>query len=73
MVFSYFLGVIFVSTKNISTILLIMYLMDACYDYVLQRQEHLNTDILVLTVIIIYKIIKFFILKRNQKFIECNR
>ena len=47
--------------------------MDACYDYVLQRQEHLNTDILVLTAIIIYKIIKFFILRRNQKFIDCNR
>ena len=56
---------------NISTILLIIYLMEACYDYVLQRPEHLNTDILVITITIIYKIIKFFILKRNQKSIDC--
>lgn len=61
---------------SFSSLLLISESFSAIYFYISKEQDYLaegyfNSSILKISVIIIYKIIKFFILKRNQKSIDC--
>lgn len=61
---------------SFSSLLLISESFSAIYFYISKEQDYLaegyfNSSILKISVIIIYKIIKFFILKRNKKSIDC--
>ncbi len=56
---------------SVSSILLILKFADVIYHYIFKEQGRLNADILEISGIIIYKAIMFFILRRNQKSIDC--
>ena len=58
-----------------NSMLLILNFADVIYYYIFKEQDNLIASILKIFVIIIcfiiYKIIRFFILKRNQKSVDC--
>ena len=56
---------------SFSSLWLIFESLSAIYFYISKEQDYLNTVILKISVIIIYKIIKCFILRRNKKSIDC--